>query len=135
MGVPAVLIAAATLSSCATAPESTARTASAQRTYEALVAGKGAAAPLNCLPSFDRFDMQVIDGRTVAYRPGRRTTYMVQLSQGCGALGTTNYTLVTRQFGGTGPCRGDSASVVDLASRTNAGFCMIQQIVPYSGPS
>ena len=64
-----------------------------------------------------------------------KTTYMVQLSQGCGALGTTNYTLVTRQFGGTGPCRGDSASVVDLASRTNAGFCMIQQIVPYSGPS
>jgi len=135
MRAVALMIAAAALGSCATGPEPSMRTAANQRAYENLIAGKVAAAPLRCLPSFERFDMQVIDGRTVAYSLGKRTTYMVQLSQGCGALGTTNYTLVTRQLGGTGPCRGDSASVVDLATRTNAGFCMIERIVPYSAPS
>lgn len=134
MRTVALLIAATTLGSCAAGPEPGTRSASNQRAYESLVAGKVGAAPLTCLPSFERFDMQVIDGRTVAYSLGSRTTYMVQLSQGCGALGSTNYTLVTHQLGDTGPCRGDSASVVDLASRTNAGFCMIQQIVPYSRP-
>ena len=134
MRAAALLIATATLGSCAAGPEPSMRTDANQRAYETLVAGKVAAAPLTCLPSFERFDMQVIDGHTVAYSLGSRTTYMVQLSQGCGALGTTNYTLVTRQLGETGPCRGDSASVVDLATRTNAGFCMIQQIVPYSRP-
>ena len=131
----ALLIAATTLASCATGPEPSTRTEANQRAYESLVAGKVVAAPLRCLPSFERYDMQVIDGRTVAYSLGRRTTYMLQLSQGCGALGTTNYTLVTRQLGGTGPCRGDSASVVDLATGTGAGFCMIEQILPYSAPS
>lgn len=135
MRVHALLITAACLGSCATGPEPSMRTVANQRAYETLVAGKVAAAPLRCLPSFERFDMQVIDGRTVAYSLGKRTTYMVQLSQGCGALGTTNYTLVTRQLGATGPCRGDSASVVDLATSTSAGFCMIEQIVPYGAPS
>ena len=130
----AAVIAVAALGSCAAGPEPGTRTVAAEQAYQALVAGKVAAAPLRCLPSFERFDLQVIDGRTVAYSLGRRTTYVVQLSQGCGALGTTNYTLVTKQLGGSGPCRGDSAEVVDLASRTNAGFCMIQQIVPYSAP-
>ena len=134
MKAVALLMAAASLGSCAGRPEPVTRTAANQGAYDALIAGKVAAAPLSCLPSFDRFDMQVIDGHTVAYSLGRRTTYMVQLSQGCGAIGSGNYTLVTRQFGGNGLCRGDSASVVDLASRTHAGFCMVQQIVPYSRP-
>jgi hypothetical protein len=128
---PLILLCAA-LGSCATRPEPDTRTAANQRAFEALVAGKVAGAPLSCLPSFDQFDMQVIDGRTVAYSLGSKTTYMVQLTQGCGALGSGGYTLVTRQLGGTGLCRGDSASVVDLASRTHAGFCMVQQITPYN---
>jgi hypothetical protein len=128
----ALITVAAALGSCAAGPEPGTRTADNQRAFEALVAGKAASAPLACLPSFERFDMQVIDGRTVAYSLGSKTTYMVQLSQGCGALGSGGYTLVTRQLGGTGLCRGDSASVVDLASRTHAGFCMVQQITPYN---
>jgi hypothetical protein len=128
----AILVVAVALGSCATAPEPSTRTAAAQRDFDALVAGKIAAAALNCLPSFDQFDMQIIDGRTVAYSLGSKTTYVVQLSQGCGALGSGGYTLVTRQLGNTGLCRGDSASVVDLASRTHAGFCMVQQITPYN---
>ena len=132
MRIIAALAASAALASCATAPEPSTRTAVAQRDYETLIAGKIQAAPLTCLPGFERFDMQVIDGRTVAYSLGNKSTYMVQLSQGCGALGSGGYTLVTRQLGGTGLCRGDSASVVDLASRTHAGFCMVQQITPYN---
>lgn len=129
---PSILAAALALCSCATGPEPSTRTAATQRDYDALIAGKVAAAPLSCMPSFDQFDMQIIDGRTVAYSLGTKRTYIVQLSQGCAALASGGYTLVTRQFGNTGLCRGDSASVVDLANRTHAGFCMVQQITPYN---
>lgn len=127
--LPIVALAA----SCATPDDSATRSAESQREYEQLIAGKTAAPPLVCIPANSTDDLRIIDGRTVAYRLGSRTTYVVHLSQGCGNLGNGGYALVTERFGGSGPCRGDAARVLDASSRMIVGSCMIQQIVPYTG--
>ena len=130
----APLAAVALTASCATADEPATRSAEAQRDFEQLVAGKAPGPPLSCIPTNSTSDMRVIDGRTVAYWLGSKTTYVVRLSSGCGNLANGG-ALVTEQFGGSGPCRGDAARVLDAPSRMIVGSCMIQEIVPYSGPA
>jgi hypothetical protein len=121
------------LVSCATGPEPYTQSAQAQRDLERLTAGKIAGAPLTCVPSTSAStdDLTIVDGRTVAYRIGSRTTYIVHLSQGCGGL-ASGYTLVTERFAGAGPCRGDPARVVDFTSRIPVGSCVVKEIVPYN---
>jgi hypothetical protein len=131
----ALLPAAALVASCATPNEPATRGAEGQREYEQLIAGKTAGPPLVCIPANSTYDLRIIDGRTVAYRLGSKTTYVVHLSQGCGNLGSSGYALVTEHFGGSGPCRGDAARVLDAPSRMIVGSCMVQEIVPYSGPA
>jgi hypothetical protein len=130
----ALLLVGAALSSCATPQETASQNAAAQSELATLLAGKTAAAPISCIPTTNTSDMRIIDGQTVAYRLGSKTTYVVHLSQGCANLRGGNYTLVTEQFGGNGPCRGDAARVVDLPSRMPAGSCIIADIIPYSRP-
>jgi hypothetical protein len=131
----ALLPVAALAASCATPNEPTTRSAEGQRQYEQLIAGKTAGPPLVCIPTNSTDDLRIIDGHTVAYRLGSKTTYVVHLSGGCGNLANGSYALVTEHFGGSGPCRGDAARVLDAPSRMIVGSCMIQEIVPYSGPA
>jgi len=131
MRLLAPILVAMAVASCATAPEPATRGAEAQRNFERLIAGKTAGAPQTCVPTINTSDLTIIDGRTIAYRLGSRTTYIVHLSGGCSGL-TSGYTLVTEHFGGSGPCRGDAARVVDLTSRIPVGSCIVNQIVPYT---
>jgi hypothetical protein len=140
-GISLLLIGAgAALAGCMMAPPGpgqdpeTMRSASGQRALDALMTGRVAGTPVNCIPSFNTRDMQVIDGQNVAFRVGTRTVYMAQLSQGCSLLGAGGYSLLTSQFGGTGLCRGQIAQVVDLRNNVTVGSCTIQDIIPYSRP-
>jgi uncharacterized protein DUF6491 len=126
-----LLIGGVLLVSCTTAPEPDQPSPSAQRALAALLAGKVAGPPVSCLPNYDANDMRIIDGRTVAYRAGSRTVYVMHLSEGCHLLGSGNYALLTRETGGLGKCRGDIARVFDATSRTTVGSCAIEGIVPY----
>jgi len=78
--------------------------------------------------------MSIIDGQTIAFRVGTRTTYQVKLSPGCGQLGTGTTALVTRNFGGMGLCRGDIAQVYDTLNRFTVGSCVVQDIRPFVRP-
>ena len=130
-----LLLLGATLASCtATAAEPPARSARAQQQYMSLVAGKTPRPELSCLPSYNANDMTVIDGRTLAFRRGTGTVYMVHLTPGCEMAGSGGYALVSRQFGGTGMCRGDIQQVADLTNRINVGSCTIGAIIPYVRP-
>ena len=130
-----LLLLGATLASCtATAAEPPARSARAQQQYMSLVAGKTPRPELSCLPSYNANDMTVIDGRTLAFRRGTGTVYMVHLTPGCEMAGSGGYALVSRQFGGTGMCRGDVQQVADLTNRINVGSCTISAIIPYVRP-
>jgi len=132
-GISLLLIGAA-LGSCTMAPEPVMRSASGQRAYEALLTGKVAGPPVSCLPNYNANDMSVIDGRNVAFRVGTGTAYMVHLTEGCSLLGSGNYAMLTRQFGGTGLCRGEIVQVVDTLNRQTVGSCTIAEIIPYTRP-
>jgi hypothetical protein len=124
----------AALASCTTAPEPAQRDAAKERELQMLLAGKAAGPPVSCLPNYSSNDMQIIDGRNVAFRQGGRTVYLMHLSPGCQLLGRGNYALLTRQFGGMGYCRGDIVRVFDPVSHITVGSCGIDQIVPYTRP-
>ena len=129
-----VLLFGATLASCSTAPQPAGYSLSAQQHLQQLTSGKAAGGPVSCVPAYNSNDMSVIDGRTLAFRASSRTTYVAHLSQGCSLLGSGGYALLTRQFGGSGLCRGDIAQVVNLSNQLTVGSCSIQEIVPYTSP-
>jgi uncharacterized protein DUF6491 len=129
----ALLLLGAILASCTTSgPAAGDRTPEKAQELATLLAGKTAAPTINCLPSYNSNDQRIIDGRTVAFRVGSRTTYLMRLSQGCNLLGTGNYALLSRQIGGVGMCQGDIVRVVDLFNRMTVGSCGIESITPYS---
>jgi hypothetical protein len=127
-----LLLLAATVASCTNAPPPGWYEARNQQELARLLAGKTAGAPISCLPSYNSNDMQIIDGRNVAFKLGSRRVYMMHLSQGCELLGRGNYALFTQQFGGMGMCQGDIAHVLDTSLRTTVGSCGIERIIPYT---
>jgi hypothetical protein len=133
MRTAAVVPIGALLASCAT-PDSYQPSPQAQQQLGMLLSGKVAGSPISCLPNYNANDMQIIDGRTVAFKLGSRTVYIMHLSPGCELLGNGGYALVTKQFGGMGMCRGDIARVFDTTSRSTVGSCGIDRIVPYMTP-
>jgi Family of unknown function (DUF6491) len=132
MRAAALLVAGAALASCTNTPEPAQPSPRAQRDLAALLAGKTAGPPVSCLQSYNSNDMQIIDGRNVAFKLGARTVYLMHLSPGCELLGRGNYALLTKEFGGMGLCRGDIAHVFDTSSRITVGSCGVDQIVPYT---
>src|SRR5436305_1854313 len=129
-----LLLLGATLASCTDMPEQPIRSARGQQEFQMLVAGKAPRAQLSCLPNYSANDMTVIDGRTLAFRRGTGTVYMVQLTPGCEMVGGGTYALLSRQYGGTGLCRGDIQQVIDTMNRITVGSCTIGAIVPYVRP-
>ena len=131
-GISLLLLGAA-LGSCAVAPQPTGamRSPSGQRAFDSLLAGKVAGPPVSCLPNYNANDMSTIDGQNVIFRVGTRTAYLVRLTPGCDLLGSGNYALLSRQFGGVGLCRGDIAQVFDTMNRQTVGSCTVGEIIPY----
>jgi hypothetical protein len=132
-----LLIAGTVLASSTTAPpppSAAMRSPSGERAYQALIAGKVAGAPMNCLPTYHQNDMSIIDGRSIAFRVGTRTAYLVHLTPGCELLDAGHYALLSRQFGGSQLCRGDIQQVTDLMNHVTVGSCTVADIVPYTRP-
>ena len=135
MRVISVLMAGAVLASCTTGPPPpTMRTADAQRQYEQLLVGKVPMAPMSCLPSYRSGDMIRIDDNTILFRDGSSRTYVSHMQGPCNGVATGHYALVTKQFGGTGLCRGDIARVVDTLNGIEVGSCVWGDFVPYVRP-
>ena len=126
-----LLLLTVTVAACSTAPQP--RSPKAAAHLEELLGGKVAQAPINCLHRSSSSDMIVIDDHTIVFREGRRL-YRNDLGGGsCPGLGMGN-TLVTRQFGGQGLCRGDVAQVINSGSGMTIGSCVMGDFVPYSAP-
>jgi hypothetical protein len=130
-----LLIAGTLLASCMAAPPmAQGPDPRAAAEYQQLVGGKVAQAPIECLPNYYANDMRTIDGQTLGFRVGGSRAYIAHLTPGCELIGTGNYTLLTRQVGGMGLCRGDIEQVVDTSSHAHVGSCAIAQIIPYYRP-
>jgi hypothetical protein len=78
-------------------------------------------------------DMIVVDERTILYRDGANRVWRNEVAGPCSGLGRPGTALVTRQFGGSGPCRGEIVQIVDTASGFNTGSCAFGDFVPYTG--
>lgn len=132
-----LLIAAAILASCTTAPPQPGppiRTASGQRTFDRLLGGRVAGQPISCLPNYNINNVTNIDGRTIAFGAGPGTVYLVHLTPGCELIDNGPYAILSKQSGGLGLCRGDIQNVIDTMSRTQAGSCTVAEIIPYTRP-
>ena len=129
----AVVALATAVASCA-APQPYQPSLRTQQQLNLLLTGKVAGKPMSCLPNYNSNDMQIIDGRNVAFKLGSRTVYMMHLSPGCELLGSGGYALLTKQFGGMGMCQGDIARVFDTTSHFTVGSCAIESITPYTTP-
>jgi hypothetical protein len=127
-----ILLLGAALASCATEPPAPTRSARSEGQLQQLLAGKVAEAPVSCLPSYNARDMTVIDESTIAFRVGGGSrVYVAHMQGGCTNLGGP-YSLVTRQVGSTGLCRGDIADVVDVRNRFTVGSCTFGDFTPYT---
>lgn len=129
-----LLLLGATLASCTAAAPQPMRSLRAQTQYDQLLAGKVAGRPISCLPSYKSNDMVTIDDNTIAFKQGSRTVYVNHMQGGCSNLSGGSYALLTRQFGGSGLCRGDIAQVVDTLNHITVGSCVFGDFVPYSRP-
>ena len=130
-----LLVAGAILGSCTNVPPTpVAPSPKAQATFARLTAGKVPGPPVNCVPNYNTNDQGVIDGRTLSFRVGTGTVYIVHLTPGCEAIGGGPYALLSRQYGGMGLCRGDIQQVVDTMAHVGAGSCIVGEIVPYRRP-
>ena len=127
-----VLASAAALAGCTTAPPQP-RSAAAQQHLQQLLAGKAPGVSQSCLPSYrTSADMVIIDDTTVLFRDGARRVWRSEMRGQCNLLDSGHYTLVTRMFGGHGPCGGDIAQLVDLTSGITVGSCVWGDFVPYT---
>ena len=117
------------LCACATASEPAQRSASAQRQYDNLLAGKVAGKAEKCLPTYRSNDMTIIDDNTILFRDGR-TVYVNHPLGGCNNLNQSGRALVTRNFGPQ-LCRGDLATVIDNVSGMSVGACSLGDFIPY----
>lgn len=122
------------LASCATPPEPYQPSPQAQQDLAKLLAGKSAGPRMSCLPNYQANDMQIVDGRTVAFKLGARTVYLMRLSPGCEQLAAGHYALLAKQSGGLGYCQGDIVHVFDPVSRFTIGSCGIENITPFGVP-
>ncbi|MEO8546794.1 MAG: hypothetical protein ABI422_00360 [Sphingomicrobium sp.] len=129
-----LLLLTAALGACSTGPQP-GRSAKAEAHLQQLLAGKVAGPPVSCLPHYRANDMVVVDDNTIVFRDGR-TIYRNDFNGGtCSQLGGGFYALLTRQFGGTGLCRGDIAEVVDTSNGFVVGSCVMGDFVPYTKAS
>lgn len=127
----AAMLSVAALASCTTTPEPHQPSPQAQQDLARLLAGKAPGPKMSCLQNYNTYDMQIIDGRTVAFKQGASSVYLIHLSPGCDQLGYGHYALLAKQFGGMGYCQGDIVHVLDTVNHFTVGSCGIDAIVPY----
>ena len=129
----ATLASAVALASCATTSEPEPRSIKAERELSLWLDGRTVGKPQSCLPSYRSGDMVVIDEKTILFRDGANRVWRTELNGSCNGLGRPGTALLTKQFGGTGLCRGEIAQVIDTSQGFTVGSCSIGDFVPYTG--
>ena len=94
-----------------------------------LLAGRVPGKPVNCIRLSSMTSSQVIRGRAIVYRIGRRL-YVNRPRSGASAL-TGDDVLATRTFGSQ-LCRNDSVRLVNRASGIPRNFVILGSFVPFT---
>lgn len=109
----------------------------AQRGYDPaakldrLLAGRVAGAPVRCIPLRPNTRSEIIEGRAIVYRDGRRL-YVNHPTVGLEWL-LRDSILVTRPVVGQ-LCAGEPIQLIDQPSRQQRGFVTLGEFTPYTRP-
>jgi hypothetical protein len=128
-----LLVASAAVASCTTAPPMA--DATSQQRLAALLAGKTAAPPVDCIHNYQSNAPAVITPNAIAFDVSRSQVYVSStVGSGCEGLSNPMYTLVSTSHGPGGLCRGDIVKVIDPQTRMMVGSCSLSAFVPYTRP-
>jgi hypothetical protein len=127
-----IIVAAAAVAGCTAAAGPNPDAIQADQRLQAVLAGKVAGPPTNCLPSYaPGHANSLIAPGAIAFRINPGLTYVSNVTgTGCENASGPNYSLVTRSYGTL--CSGDQVQIRDLQTGVMVGACTLQTFVPYS---
>ena len=127
-----LLLLAAAVAGCSTAPAQQSNAARSQAEFQRLTSTRVAGAPIRCIPSLTARQAQIVaaDSGRVAFRDGVGSTVYVSQLRG-GTCQQLNYTLVPAGGGTFGRCSGEPARVVDLHNGVTVDSCVLGDFTPY----
>jgi hypothetical protein len=129
----ASILAVLALGACTTAPPPP-DSAVAQHQLSALLAGKVAGPPQNCIPSFQSGSPSLIAPTAVAFTVNPGKVYVSDVAgTGCEGLANPRYSLVSNSHGSS-LCSGDIVQVRDLETGSMVGACSLGAFTPYTRP-
>lgn len=124
------IIALAALAGCAASSEMQAsEQAAGQKDLAAALGDRVPGTPRDCIPTSDSDGPQIIDSRTILYKPVGRTLWRNDLASACPGL--RPYTTLIVEVHGSQICRNDRFRVLEPGTRIPGAFCMFGQFTPY----
>ncbi len=121
------------LASCTTAPTPSANDIYAQQRLAALLAGKVAGPPVDCIPGYQANMSATLTPQAIAFQANPSRVYVTNTAgTGCDGLSDQTYTLVTTSRGPGGLCRGDIVKIIDRQVGTMMGSCSLGSFVTYT---
>jgi len=125
-----VVPAALALAGCAASSEIQAsQAAEAQKDLAAVLDGRVAGTPRDCISVTDSDSPQIIDNQTIVYKPLGRTVWRNDLGSSCPGL--RPYTTLIVEVHGSQLCRNDRFRVLDPGSTIPNAYCMFGKFTPY----
>lgn len=122
---------AAAVAGCTQAPP-VSQGAQANQRLQALLAGKVAQAPRDCIPATQAGSPSIVTPDAVAFTVNPGLVYVSSVTgSGCEDASNQTYTLVTRS-NGPGLCSGDRLEIHDPHTRVLVGACTLSQFTPYA---
>ncbi|MEP9361258.1 DUF6491 family protein [Sphingomonas sp. KR3-1] len=103
--------------------------AEAQKDLADALAGRVAGAPRDCISVSDSDGPQIVDDRTILYKPVGRTLWRNDLASSCPSL-RPYATLIVEVHGGQ-LCRNDRFRVLDPGASIPGPFCAFGKFTPY----
>ncbi len=125
-----LLIAGIALAGCTPTSEMMAsQQAEAQKDLASALGDRVAGAPRDCISVTDSDAPQIIDDRTILYKPVGRTLWRNDLGSSCPGL--QPYTTLIVEVHGSQICRNDRFRVLDPGSSIPSAYCMFGKFTPY----
>lgn len=121
------------LAACTTAPPPP-EGAMAQQRLNALLAGKVAGPPTECIPTTAASSHSLIAPGAIAFSTNPGKVYVSNVAgTGCEGLANPRYSLVSTSHGSS-LCSGDIVQVRDLQTGVMAGACSLGVFTPFTRP-
>ncbi|MBN8812755.1 MULTISPECIES: DUF6491 family protein [Sphingomonas] len=129
MRVP-IIAAMLALAGCAASSEMQAsQRAEARNDLATALGDRVPGAPRDCISISDSDGPQIIDDRTILYKPVGRTLWRNDLGSSCPGL--RPYTTLIVEVHGSQLCRNDRFRVLDPGSSIPGAYCMFGRFTPY----